>query len=287
MGTDDTFDMQDEYPIAPQPQHERQWRHPSEIGFAEHSLHAVNPVDIGRRGRGLVAFSGVAGFILVTGLLVLLIPGANRNDPSDIVELTNADLHIAQVHSDHPEGITMGVALFDDRILVTTSEALGALTSVEVRLPQNTIVVADLVHVFAKTGIAVLMIQQDTSLDIASTRRTASKSNPAETRFSMGQLVTVLIDQPQSFMIDDPNITKANSEDMNQSKVIKLRTVDSRPFDIWSVAEGAPIVDNSGRLIGLCTHVGGTIGFIPLLSIEEQIISLSSVGDIFSVTSVP
>lgn len=277
MAADDTSNTPDEYPIAPQPPHERQWRHPSEIGFAEHARHANTPVDIGRRGRGLVAFSGVAGIILVAGLLVLLIPGANRNDPADIIELTNANLHIAQVDGDHPNGFTMGVTLFNDRILVTTTAALGELTSVRIRLPQNTILEANLVHVFSKTGIAVLMIQQDTAQDITLTRRNSSQSSRVEVGFSEGQQVTVLIDQPQSFIIDDSP----------QSKVINLRTVDLRPIDIWSIAEGAPIVDGSGRLIGLCTHVGATIGFIPIASIEEQIISLSSDGDIFSVTSLP
>ncbi|MFM7870771.1 MAG: hypothetical protein ACKPBG_03710, partial [Actinomycetota bacterium] len=38
--------------------------------------------------------------------------------------------------------------------------------------------------------------------------------------------------------------------------------------DMSRVSEGAPIVDKSGRLVGLCTHVGGVLGFIPFVDIE-------------------
>ena len=64
MGPDDT-NPDDSYSPAPQPPHERMWRHPSEVGFAAVSLQALTPIDIGRRGRGLVGFSCIAGTVLI------------------------------------------------------------------------------------------------------------------------------------------------------------------------------------------------------------------------------
>ena len=69
----------DQYPVAhfppaPMPLHERQWRHPSELGFVATVDRPHAPIDIGRRGRGLVVFSCLAGSILVVSLLLALTP---------------------------------------------------------------------------------------------------------------------------------------------------------------------------------------------------------------------
>ena len=56
------------------PLHERQWRHPSELGFVATADRSHAPIDIGRRGRGLVVFSCLVGSILVVSLLLALTP---------------------------------------------------------------------------------------------------------------------------------------------------------------------------------------------------------------------
>ena len=266
-----------EYTAAPQPPHERPWRHPSEIGFAAASIQALTPIDIGRRGRGLVGFSCVAGAILISGLLLVLTPRSGRQSTADIVALTNADLHVAEVDSNLSTSEAMGIILFDNQILVTTAAALGEYKTVSVQLPDRSISRANLVHVFPKTGIAVLQIEQQ--FDPATLLKTLTRTSEIKysQAFAPGQVVTVLLEHPKRLVVDETS---------GQS-MITLRSSDRAEMDIWSYAEGAPVVDQSGRLIGLCTHSDATLGFIPISTIEKQISALSDDVDIFSLQPTP
>jgi hypothetical protein len=276
MGPDDT-NPDDSYSPAPQPPHERMWRHPSEVGFAAVSLQALTPIDIGRRGRGLVGFSCIAGTVLILGLLVILIPRAGRQSTSDVVALTNADLHVAAVESNLTTSAAMGILLFNDQILVTTAAALGELETVKVQLPDRSVNTANLVHIFPHNGIAVLQIEQQ--FDQATFLRTLAKTSGIKysQAFASGQVVTVLLENPQRLVVDQTS----------GQAMITLRSSDSNKMDIWAYTEGAPVVDQSGRLIGLCTHIGAALGFIPIQSIEKQIRALSDGDDIFSLSPAP
>ena len=276
MGPDDT-NPDDSYSPAPQPPHERMWRHPSEVGFAAVSLQALTPIDIGRRGRGLVGFSCIAGTVLILGLLVILIPRAGRQSTSDVVALTNADLHVAAVESNLTTSAAMGILLFNDQILVTTAAALGELETVKVQLPDRSVNTANLVHIFPHNGIAVLQIEQQ--FDQATFLRTLAKTSGIKysQAFASGQVVTVLLENPQRLVVDQTS----------GQAMITLRSSDSNEMDIWAYTEGAPVVDQSGRLIGLCTHIGAALGFIPIQSIEKQIRALRDGDDIFSLTPAP
>jgi hypothetical protein len=276
MGPDDT-NPDDSYSPAPQPPHERMWRHPSEVGFAAVSLQALTPIDIGRRGRGLVGFSCIAGTVLILGLLVILVPRAGRQSTSDVVALTNADLHVAAVESNLTTSAAMGILLFNDQILVTTAAALGELETVNVQLPDRSVNTANLVHIFPHNGIAVLQIEQQ--FDQATFLRTLAKTSGIKysQAFASGQVVTVLLENPQRLVVDQTS----------GQAMITLRSSDSNKMDIWAYTEGAPVVDQSGRLIGLCTHIGAALGFIPIQSIEKQIRALSDGDDIFSLSPAP
>jgi len=275
-GPDDT-NPDDSYSPAPQPPHERMWRHPSEVGFATVSLQALTPIDIGRRGRGLVGFSCIAGTVLILGLLVILTPRAGRQSTSDVVALTNADLHVAAVESNLTTSAAMGILLFNDQILVTTAAALGELETVKVQLPDRSVNTANLVHIFPHNGIAVLQIEQQ--FDQATFLRTLAKTSGIKysQAFASGQVVTVLLENPQRLVVDQTS----------GQAMITLRSSDSNKMDIWAYTEGAPVVDQSGRLIGLCTHIGAALGFIPIQSIEKQIRALSDGDDIFSLSTAP
>jgi len=276
MGPDDT-NPDDSYSPAPQPPHERMWRHPSEVGFAAVSLQALTPIDIGRRGRGLVGFSCIAGTVLILGLLVILIPRAGRQSTSDVVALTNADLHVAAVESNLTTSAAMGILLFNDQILVTTAAALGELETVKVQLPDRSVNTANLVHIFPHNGIAVLQIEQQ--FDPVTFLRTLTRTSGIKYSqvFASGQVVTVLLENPQRLVVDQTS----------GQAMITLRSSDSNEMDIWAYTEGAPVVDQSGRLIGLCTHIGTALGFIPIQSIEKQIRALSDGDDIFSLSTAP
>ena len=276
MGPDDT-NPDDSYSPAPQPPHERMWRHPSEVGFAAVSLQALTPIDIGRRGRGLVGFSCIAGTVLILGLLVILVPRAGRQSTSDVVALTNADLHVAAVESNLTTSAAMGILLFNDQILVTTAAALGELETVKVQLPDRSVNTANLVHIFPHNGIAVLQLEQQ--FDPVTFLRTLTRTSGIKygQAFASGQVVTVLLENPQRLIVDQTS----------GQAMITLRSSDSNEMDIWAYTEGAPVVDQSGRLIGLCTHIGAALGFIPIQSIEKQIRALSDGDDIFSLSTAP
>ena len=276
IGPDDA-DPDDSYSPAPQPPHERMWRHPSEVGFAAVSLQALTPIDIGRRGRGLVGFSCVAGFILIAGLLLVLIPRSGRQSTSDIVALTNSDLHVAALDSQLSTSAAMGIILFDNQILVTTAAALGKRETVSVQLPDHSMNTANLVHIFPNSGIAVLQIEQQ--FDPVTFLRTLTRYNDIKfsQTFSSGQVVTVLLENPKILVVDETS----------HQTMITLRSIDSDELDISAFAEGAPVVDQSGRLVGLCTHINKELGFIPIPSIEKQISALSVGDDIFSLQPTP
>ncbi|MEI7505912.1 MAG: trypsin-like peptidase domain-containing protein [Actinomycetes bacterium] len=276
IGPDDA-DPDDSYGPAPQPPHERMWRHPSEVGFAAVALQALTPIDIGRRGRGLVGFSCIAGFVLISGLLLVLIPRSGHHNTSDIVALTNADLHVAAVDSDLSTSAAMGIILFNNQILVTTSAALSELESVSVQLPDHSMNTANLVHIFPNSGIAVLQIEQQ--FDPLTFVRTISRTSGIKYSqgFASGQVVTVLLENPKRLVVDETS----------HEAMITLRSGDANEIDISAFAEGAPVVDQSGRLVGLCTHVNKVLGFIPIPNIEKQISALSDSGDIFSLQLKP
>lgn len=275
-GPDDAY-PDDSYGPAPQPPHERMWRHPSEVGFATVTLQALTPIDIGRRGRGLVGFSCIAGFILISGLLLVLIPRSGHQSTSDIVALTNADLHVAAVDSHLSASTAMGIILFNNQILVTTVAALGELETVSVQLPDHSNNTANLVHIFPNSGIAVLQIEQQ--FDPLTFLRTVSRTSGIKYSqgFTSGQVVTVLLENPKRLIIDE------TSDQM----MITLRSGDDNKIDISAFAEGAPVVDQSGRLVGLCTQINKVLGFIPIPSIEKQISALSDSDDIFSLQATP
>ena len=275
-GPDDAY-PDDSYGPAPQPPHERMWRHPSEVGFATVTLQALTPIDIGRRGRGLVGFSCIAGSILISGLLLVLIPRSGHQSTSDIVALTNADLHVAAVDSHLSASTAMGIILFNNQILVTTVAALGELETVSVQLPDHSNNTANLVHIFPNSGIAVLQIEQQ--FDPLTFLRTVSRTSGIKYSqgFTSGQVVTVLLENPKRLIIDE------TSDQM----MITLRSGDDNKIDISAFAEGAPVVDQSGRLVGLCTQSNKVLGFIPIPSIEKQISALSDSDDIFSLQPTP
>ena len=275
-GPDDAY-PDDSYGPAPQPPHERMWRHPSEVGFATVTLQALTPIDIGRRGRGLVGFSCIAGSILISGLLLILIPRSGHQSTSDIIALTNADLHVAAVDSHLSASTAMGIILFNNQILVTTVAALGELETVSVQLPDHSNNTANLVHIFPNSGIAVLQIEQQ--FDPLTFLRTVSRTSGIKYSqgFTSGQVVTVLLENPRRLIIDE------TSDQM----MITLRSGDDNKIDISTFAEGAPVVDQSGRLVGLCTQSNKVLGFIPIPSIEKQISALSDSDDIFSLQPTP
>lgn len=111
---------------APVPPHERQWRHPSEIGFATMASIDAAPINIGRTGRGLVGFISITGVALSVVLVLSLQPTSHRSSHRDVVALTNSHLRVASF--DYPK----------DRITeppATTTRPTSPVSTVAVSIP--------------------------------------------------------------------------------------------------------------------------------------------------------
>lgn len=79
------WDNDADYPRAPLPQHERTWRHPSELG-AEQWVQSEPPLAV---GRGLSVATGAVGTVLALSLLWLMIPHGGQG-PSIATQSSSA-----------------------------------------------------------------------------------------------------------------------------------------------------------------------------------------------------
>lgn len=271
------------YPAGPMPPHERVWRHPSELGFAAVVAADSAPVNIGRTGRSLLGFSTVAAALLLVALFVALQPSSPEPDAQDVIALTNSELRIASL--DHPGTITVdvstdppdpvrirpneavGIMLPDGNFLITTMSAIADVESIDVRLTGGRTVRARVVQTYPDLSVAVLSISEqstaavDPEIDVMSIV-------PRGVAFDRGQVVMALVDIPRQLLVSDP------IDDV----LIALRSPKMSESELARVSEGAPIVDKSGRLVGLCTHSAGTLGFIPFVEIEEVLAKWISAG---------
>jgi len=250
-------------PGAPIPAHERMWRHPSEVGYA--SFKALPPPDIGRTGRGLLAFAFVAGCLLLTGLLVVVRPNDGRSNSEDIVRLASSNMSIATISSDGgaiTDSSPLAVHLSGTPYLVTTRRAIdaGSDYAVDLHLANGTSATAQVI-VYDRS-LVILSLEPDNSLtDI---------SIPGSLSVSSGQMVTVaLTSSGFSFVVDES--TSASSTEL------LLRSMED-DTDVRAVVEGAPVVDKTGRLVGLVTMASGGTTLVPITAIDELMQNLVSDG---------
>lgn len=263
------------YPSAPTPPHERVWRHPSELGFAAAAAVDAEPVNIGRTGRSLLGVSTVGATVLLAALFVALQPSSPDPDAQDVIALTNSELRIASF--DHPGSLAIeisadvprsdpmgpddavGLLLPDGNFLITTMSAIAEVDAIDVRLTGGQIVRARVVQTYPDLSVAVLSISERSTssgpeIDVLSIV-------PRGAEFVEGQLVMALVDVPRQLRVS------GRIDDV----LVALQSPTMSDREMSRVSEGAPIVDKSGRLVGLCTHAGGVLGFIPFVDIEEAL----------------
>lgn len=253
-GRDPDDDRRDVLPPAPLPPHERTWRHPSEIADSMRRDLAA-PVSLSSVGRGVTAFSMSVGVLIVVGLVLLARPtSGSRADAAEVIRLSGADIELVRLGSDRRDDTPMAVMVEQGPLLVTTRAAVGEREQIRVRLTDGSTHDVDVVHVDDDSSIAVLALPDDDPAPVA------SLPNVPITR---GQEVVVISERIHRLSVmsiaDDRGV------------VIGSRNV---AFDPFAVAEGAPVIDSSGRLIGLCTHVGDDVVLIDSASISDVLSSL-------------
>ena len=276
------------YPPAPLPAHERQWRHPSEVGRAVWT-HAEPPITI---GRGLLVTTGAIGGLLSLAVLWAMLPSAGRggqaaptvvtsraNDPSssaitvrpETLVATSLDARAPSTTAvqtgplnapasevstttttlDRPQGTvgTQGSELVQtpvavgigDSLVITTARAVRGHTSV-------TVIGAD----GQQRDATVLMV--DTHLGLA-----VLSSDPAATGTSYGIGPAANPGDVVTVMGATPALANVGIDELGRL------TLDS-----WAgkMAEGTPVVNADGLLVGMCSH--GSSG--------PELVSVANVG---------
>jgi len=255
VSTSDWHD--DEEPLAPLPAHEREWRHPSEVG-AHDWLLSEPPLAL---GRGLVLTTTVVITLLALAVLWTTIPtragrGVALTDaasvvslgPSSVTELATtsvprqlpttiastvarAPLPTMAVHASFAASPTsarrvLALPVQQGSLLVTTAPAVAEGNDVEIELPDGTVVVASVLLVDGLHGLALL----------APVDALTTESFAVATQVQPGDELSVLGDPDLKVSYDG---TDASSGELPESA---------------DVPEGAPVLNQRGELVALCTH---------------------------------
>ena len=260
------------YPPAPLPEHERTWRHPSEIGNAVW-VHTEPPITI---GRGLLITTGAIGGLLSLAVLWAMLPSAGRDGDAAPTAVTSTAKGLSGASvTVRPETLVATSIALDLPSTSFRTESTGTPASEEitnttfVRTPTtegtqtsqleaapvavgigDSLIVTTARAVEGHTSITltdangqphdatVLMVDAHLGLallsaDAASTT-TSYGIGPAA---SPGDAVTVMGASPTS-------------------ATVSLDADGHLTLDGWSdsAAEGTPVINADGQLVGICSH---------------------------------
>lgn len=295
-------DATEPYPRAPVPPHERTWRHPSELYLEPAG--GASPI----AGRALVGVSVAMGMLLVAGLVNLLLPRGGGGTAAGVTA-SSADAPLVPVATATPTvpvslavatvpttlvspqstmpptttpgttasptttvvassvapqtsptapvgepaisvatfatdaaAASMAVAVGDATMFVTTSFAVGEATSLTIELADGLTLEAEVLVVDTELGVAVLRVAESTGTEL-----------PGLADPTLGQHVTVLGGQPRAATVVDGD---------------ELSLSGGEP-----AAEGAPVVDSTGQLLGLCTRGGDGSTRVVRSSVLDELVT--------------
>ncbi|MBU3689441.1 MAG: hypothetical protein B7C54_04970 [Acidimicrobiales bacterium mtb01] len=203
-------------------------------------------------GRGVVGISVLLGMCLVIGLVILSRPSSGETDTATVVRLTSADLAYARIDANRDAESPMAVRVGDSDVLVTTQLAVGDEQRIDALMADGGKASLEVAYVDPVSSIAVLVSGSDTARP-----GTALPSRAVD----LGQEVIVLSETPLRLRVDSIN-----------GHVATLAS--NSPFDPAAVAEGAPVVDQVGQLVGICTHIGERLAIVMTGTISEVLADL-------------
>lgn len=266
-------------PPAPLPAHERVWRHPSEVG--EQTWRMTEPPLV--IGRGLSAATGVVGTLLGGMLLWAMISteagrGAVATARSTIVTLTDANfgagstspvtspatsapefeamqavetlthvtlpiwlVHPAATTSTDATPLVQVIPVDNGALAITTAAAVEGVLVVQLELPGGARAAARVLFVDDRTGLAVLApdtVRPGQAFTVAA-------------EISPGDTLTFLGERRMSATVGADG------------------TVDGEWADDAAMAEGAPVVNQRGELVALCSHQHGVARLVTLESLDD------------------
>jgi S1-C subfamily serine protease len=194
-------------------------------------------------GRGVVTFSMLLGVGVVSALLVMSRPTNGDADSRDVIRLSSRDIEVASLGDTDDDEHPMAVLVDDGRMLVTTSKAVGDQRRLSVRLTDGRVHDVEVVHVDRRASIALLVLPMTDDRSLS----TIPESQPVR----IGQEVIVLTQTPHRLRV----VSYGNEAMLEWG----LAGVDDD-----DVVEGAPVIDRSGRLIGISTHTSNGVAVIPI-----------------------
>ncbi len=262
----------EQYPRAPLPAHERQWRHPSEMG--QHAWATSEPpLTI---GRGLTAATGAIGGVLALAVLWTIVPTHAGRSAGVSVRSTVA-ITASAVSSSALSPSTSGRPSTTVTTVPTTSntQAAVATTTPEPPAPLPTYAVEQQGSVTLTLG-AVAVAVSDGSL-VITTAGAVVAGDVVDLRLPDGateQARVILVDQRtglavlahdtpavQSFTVatavQPGDVLSFYGTDAATAVVQADGTVDTSSLDPsvdTTMPEGTPVVNQRGELVALCSH---------------------------------
>ena len=274
------------YPPAPLPAHERQWRHPSEVGRAVWT-HSEPPITI---GRGLLVTTGAIGGLLSLAVLWAMLPSAGRGgQAAPTVVTSRANDPSGSAITIRPE--TLVATSLDARAPSTTAVQTGPLnapasevSTTTLDRPQGTVGTqgSELVQTPVAVGIGDSLVittaravrgrtsvtvtgadgqQRDASVLMVDTRLGLAllSADPAATSTSYG--IGPAASPGDVVMVMGATPASAN---------VGIDELGRLTLDSWAgnMPEGTPVVNADGLLVGMCSH--GSSG--------PELVSVANVG---------
>jgi hypothetical protein len=295
--SDPEFERDDEsddiYPPAPLPPHERVWRHPSELGEASWVL-SEPPMAV---GRGLFTAAATVGGLLSIAVMWLMLSASGGGEEGGVADgpsslFTNTSIYAAQT-SRLPEprssstttarlvtttaavtSTTISVASTRPRIspppqTVSTSQTTAPAPNVETEGPPVAVALA------STSGADFDLVVTTARAVSGKTRLTVTvQGQPMDgavitTESGIAVLAVADSIDPAPYTVTDMPGDGQNVRVLATNPVLGQLTLANGAFNVtvsvsMTLAEGTPVVDAAGALIGLSTVTEGRVGIVPI-----------------------
>lgn len=297
-GSDGTAD-DSIYPSAPLPAHERAWRHPSELGHADW-VASEPPLAV---GRGVLVATGAIGSVLGLAVLWMLVPAGLPTPPAAAPTVSQSMQASAGTEPTRSPGSAPPTAAPPP-----TSSLRSTTTVTPARIPPNTLEVVrnDSDGSRPAPSAAIAVVVQGTTMlittaaaidggvagDPITLHASGDEAHLATVAHTMGEMVVLesVTDSPDT--LGATAFTTVATAAPDQAVLVLTAepievpfSTDGAPLDLTAigdaaddVAEGTPVIDESGALVALCTRRIGAQGDleITLVPVAELLLDIAT-----------
>lgn len=269
------WDDDEQYEVAPLPAHEREWRHPSEMG-EQAWLYSEPPLAI---GRGLTMATGTIGCALALAVLWTMLPtqaGRSANSSVRPTAAFRADDSAASVTVE-PSSIGSVEAPIDTAAssLSSGSAPAGSQQTSEVATSNAPQLTYQVQHGTEVSQVAIAVAVNGGSL-VVTTAQAVSADQTVNLMLPDGSVAAaqvLFVDDrsglavlaPQtasgtmafvvaSGVVPGDQLTLLDGDSARTATVADDLAIAAGWFDGTPTVEGTPVVNQRGELVALCTH---------------------------------